>query len=174
MITLIFGGEKSGKSAWALEHLLQADGPHLFVGTAAARDMEMRRRIREHRRLRPPHLPALETDIELPEALRRERADHGAILVDSLDFWLFACIQADQEDRLRTELLDCLHEGASKRVGTRLFFVSSEIGFGPIQATPEARRFVRSLGLLNQQIAALADEVVLLVAGLPLWLKGAR
>lgn len=174
MISLILGGEKSGKSAWALERLLQADGPHLFVGTAAARDIEMRRRIREHRRLRPPHLPALETDIELPGALRRERAEHGAVLVDSLDFWLFACIQADQEDRLRTEFLDCLHESASEQVGTHLLFVSSEIGFGPIQATPETRRFVRSLGLLNQQVAALADEVVLLVAGLPLWLKGAR
>ncbi len=174
MITLILGGEKSGKSAWALHRLLQADGPHLFVGTAAARDMEMRQRIRDHRRQRPPHLPALETDIELPEVLRRERADHRAILVDSLDFWLFACIQAEQEARMRTELLDCLQESALKTVGTRLLFVSSEIGLGPIQATPQTRHFVRGLGLLNQQIAALADEVVLMVAGLPLWLKGTR
>ena len=174
MITLILGGEKSGKSAWALQRLLQANGPHLFVGTAAAQDMEMRRRIREHRRLRPAHLPARETDIELPEVLRQERPDQGAILVDSLDFWLFACIQADQESRLRTELLDCLAESAPDTVGTHLLFVSSEIGLGPIQATPQARYFVRSLGLLNQQIAALADEVLVLVAGLPLWLKGTR
>lgn len=174
MITLILGGEKSGKSAWGLERLLQADGSHLFVGTAAARDMEMRQRIREHRRQRPPRLPARETDIELPGVLREEMADHGAILVDSLDFWLFACLQADQEARLRSELLNCLQECVSGNAGTHLLFVSSEIGLGPIQATSEARRFVRSLGLLNQQIASLADEVILLVAGLPLWLKGAR
>ncbi|SDB17176.1 adenosylcobinamide kinase /adenosylcobinamide-phosphate guanylyltransferase [Desulfonatronum thiosulfatophilum] len=169
MITLILGGEKSGKSGWALQHLLQAPGSRLFVGTARARDLEMRRRIREHRRDRPAHLPAREADIDLPAILSQEVPQHGAILVDSLDFWLFSCVQTDQEELLRENLLDCLRNTTPT---THLILVSSEIGFGPIQATPQARSFVRSLGLLNQQVAALADEVVMIVAGLPLWLKG--
>lgn len=170
MISLILGGEKSGKSAYALQSLLQAGGPHLFVGTAVARDMEMRQRIRDHRRLRPAHLPAREADVELAEVLRLERADYAAILVDSLDFWLFACLQTDQEARLRSEFLDCLEQNG----GTHLFLVSSEVGLGPVQAERQARAYVRALGLLNQQIAAIADEVVLVTAGLPLWLKGVR
>ncbi|WP_045218826.1 bifunctional adenosylcobinamide kinase/adenosylcobinamide-phosphate guanylyltransferase [Desulfonatronum thioautotrophicum] len=168
MITLILGGEKSGKSAWALQRLLQADGPRLFVGTAVARDMEMRRRIRDHRRLRPPDLPVRETGLELPKVLHQERTGHAAILVDSLDFWLFAAIQADQEVRLRAELLEVLGQKSE----THLIFVSSEIGLGPIQVTPLGRQFVRALGSMNQQMASLADEVVLIVAGLPLRLKG--
>ena len=170
MISLILGGEKSGKSAWALERLLQAPTPRLFVGTALARDMEMRQRIREHRRLRPPDLPVRETDVDLPDVLRQEAGRHAAILVDSLDFWFFSCIEADQETQRREEFLGCLETAAA----TQLFFVSSEIGLGPIQATAQARRFVRALGLLNQHLAARADEVVLVVAGLPLWLKGGR
>ncbi|GAB6059937.1 bifunctional adenosylcobinamide kinase/adenosylcobinamide-phosphate guanylyltransferase [Desulfonatronum parangueonense] len=169
MITLILGGEKSGKSGWALHHLLQAPEPRLFVGTARAQDLEMRRRIREHRRDRPAHLPAREADIDLPAILAQEIPNHAAILVDSLDFWLFSCIQADQEESLRESLLECLRVATST---THIILVSSEIGFGPIQTSPQTRSFVRSLGLLNQQVAALADEVTLIVAGLPLWLKG--
>lgn len=169
MISLILGGEKSGKSAWALQRLLQAQGPHLFVGTARARDMEMRQRIRDHRRSRPADLPACETDIELPALLRQESSQYAAILVDSLDFWLFSCLQCGREVELRTDFLECLRE-----TRVHLFFVSSEIGLGPIQVSSETRSFVRSLGLLNQQVAALAHEVVLMVAGLPLRLKDAE
>lgn len=167
MTTLILGGEKSGKSAWALRHLLQADGPRLFVGAGVAHDLEMRERIREHRRQRPAHLAARETDTDLAGVLRQELDGHQAILVDSLDFWLFSCIQAGRETQCLADLLDFL----SERAQARLFFVSSEIGLGPIQTTSQTRAFVRSLGLLNQQLAALSREVVLILAGLPLWLK---
>jgi adenosylcobinamide kinase / adenosylcobinamide-phosphate guanylyltransferase len=168
MISLVIGGEKSGKSAWALQRLLASQGPHLFVGTAVARDLEMRRRIRDHRRIRPAHVPAREADADLCGVLREEAVEQGTILVDSLDFWLFSCIQIGQEEQRCEELLHFLRTGAD----THLLLVSAEIGLGPAQCTPQARAFVRSLGLLNQQVASMAQEVVLIVAGLPIWLKG--
>lgn len=152
----------------ALHYLQQSPAPHFFVGTALAQDMEMRRRINAHRKSRPAHIPARESDMDLAGVLREESSKNGAILVDSMDFWLFSCIQANQEEARKAELLEVL----SRDFPASLIFVSLEIGLGPIQATPQARAFVRSLGLLNQQLAALAQEVFLVVASQPLRLKG--
>lgn len=168
MITLILGGEKSGKSALALRRLMQSPTPHFFVGTASARDMEMRRRINEHRLARPAHIPARESDLDLSRVLGEESSRGGTILVDSLDFWLFSCIQADQEEQRRADLLRTIGQG----LDADLVLVSLEAGLGPMPAAAQVRRFVRSLGLLNQELAALAGEVVLVAAGLPLRLKG--
>jgi adenosylcobinamide kinase / adenosylcobinamide-phosphate guanylyltransferase len=168
MITLILGGEKSGKSALALRCLEQSPVPHFFVGTAQARDMEMRRRINEHRKNRPPHIPSRESDMDLAAVLREESAKGGTILVDSLDFWLFSCIQANQEQQRKFDLLEALGSGLT----ADLILVSLEVGLGPIQAAAQTRVFVRSVGLLNQELATLAQEVFLVVAGLPLQLKG--
>lgn len=168
MITLILGGEKSGKSALALNLLQLSRGPCLFVGTAAARDMEMRRRINAHRALRPAHIPARESDLDLAGVLREEAPRQGTILVDSLDFWLFSCIQADQERSRKKDLLEALGSG----LPSGMILVSLEAGLGPIQADSCTRAFVRSLGLFNQELAWLAGEVYLVVAGQPLRLKG--
>lgn len=169
MITLILGGEKSGKSALALNLLQQSRAPHFFVGTALAQDLEMRRRVNAHRKSRPAHIPAREADADLAGVLREESSRSGAILVDSLDFWLFSCQRQSQEKARKADLLALLDGGFP----ADLILVSLEAGLGPIQATPQARAFVRSLGLLNQELAALAQNVFLVVAGHPLRLKGA-
>lgn len=168
MITLILGGEKSGKSALALSRLQQSKEPHFFVGTAQARDLEMRRRISEHRKLRPAHIPAREADMDLAGVLREESSKYGTILVDSLDFWLFSCIRANQEQARKAELFEVLGSG----IPADLILVSLEIGLAPIQPSPQTRVFVRSLGLLNQELARMSRNVFLVVAGLPIMLKG--
>ncbi|HDQ39485.1 MAG TPA: cobalamin biosynthesis protein [Desulfonatronum sp.] len=168
MITLILGGEKSGKSATALEYLQQSPAPHAFVGTAVAQDMEMRRRINAHRKNRPPHIPVRESDVDLARVLRDEASQGGTILVDSLDFWLFSCIQKKQEHARKSDLLELLDSG----LPIDLIMVSLEVGLGPLQAAAQSRAFVRSLGLLNQEVAALAQEVLLVVAGQTMRLKG--
>lgn len=168
MITLLLGGEKSGKSALALRRLEQSRTPHFFVGTAVAQDMEMRRRINKHRQGRPPQIPARESDLDLAQLLREEAAKSGTILVDSIDFWLFSCIQANQEEARKADLLLTIGQG----LDADLILVSLEAGLGPIQAGALTRTFVRSLGLLNQELAALAQDVCFVAAGLPVRLKG--
>lgn len=173
MITLVLGGETSGKSSLALQLLQQSRAPHFFVGTGLALDLEMRRRINAHRKSRPAHIPAREADMDLAGVLREESSRSGTILVDSLDFWLFSCLQGNQEQARQADLLTLLGRDSGGDFPADLILVSLEVGLGPIQASPQARAFVRSLGLLNQKLAALAQDVFLVVAGQPLRLKGA-
>lgn len=173
MITFVIGGNKSGKSDHALGLLERCPGPRLFLATGKARDMAFRSQIAAHRQRRDPALPVVEVGRDLPRALLEAKGQYKAVLVDSLDFWLFVCSQdgggEGREDGPVRALLDLLaHWG-----DTRLILVSCEIGFSPLPASREARRFLKSLGRLNQAVAALSDEAFLVAAGLPLALKKA-
>lgn len=167
MITLVLGGNKSGKSAFALDILDKAPRPAVFLATGRARDLCFRRQILAHRECRDPGIPVIEVGTDLPERLIRAKSEYPSVLVDSLDFWLFAC-REEGLDRVPAFLqaLDGWHGG-------NLILVSCEIGLGPLPASAEARTFVRALGDLNQKMATLADAVHFTVAGLPMTLKKA-
>lgn len=164
MITLILGGNKSGKSAFALRLFEQAKGVGVFLATGRARDAAFAEQIARHRMERDPSIPVLETGPDLPSALMEGRRGYGKILVDSLDFWLFSCLDAGRNPQ---ELIEVLEDWK----GPDVFFVSCEIGLGPIAADSATRAFVRQLGALNQEVARIADEVHLVAAGLPVTLK---
>ena len=165
MITLLLGGEKSGKSDHALELLADLPGPQLFVATGKALDAPFRVQIAAHRVARPVDMPVLEVGAELAGPLERARAGHVAIVVDSLDYWLYACLATAPQERNRfLELLDSWDKCA-------LILVSAEVGLGPVAATSETRAFVRALGELNRAVARHAEQVRLVAAGLPLTLK---
>lgn len=167
MITLVLGGNKSGKSAFALQLLERSPAPSLFVATGKAMDMDFRRQILAHKQERGVSLPVLESGPDLPEALRTFTQGYGSVLVDSIDFWLFSCIPDQSEDWDANPFVELLH----KWNGPDLILVSCEIGLGPLPAGREARFFVRRLGALNQAIARIATQVYLVSAGLPLTLK---
>ena len=167
MIRLYLGGERSGKSALALRAFLADPGPHLVVATGKARDPGFRARILDHRRSRPAGLRVAEAGDDLPEVLARGLAGARAVLVDSLDFWLYACRGREQE---RTAaLLEVLGRAGDAAVT----LVSCEVGLGPVAADSATRAFVRGLGGLNQAVAGRADRVFLAVAGRALSLPSA-
>lgn len=172
MIRLILGGEKSGKSDYALERFLQAPAPRLFLATGQPADPAFREQILAHRKQRPASTPVREVGARLPEALEDAKAALArapeaprTLLIDSLDFWLFLRPEQDAEERLLSSLEQTPREIMD------LILVSCEIGLGPIAANAETRAFVRRLGKLNAAVARLADAVDLVVAGLPLALK---
>jgi len=167
MITLVLGGNKSGKSDFALDLLANEPGSGLFIATGKARDMEFRRQIQRHRKNRTPELAVLEVDRDLPQALQKAKLHFPTLLVDSLDYWLFAIRDSGCEEDKVKEFMAVLDELDS----TNLILVSCETGLGPLPGSSEVRAFVRSLGALNQRIAVQADQVHLVVAGLPLTLK---
>ncbi len=169
MITLVLGGEKSGKSDFALELLLAAPAPRLFVATGKALDPAFREQIRRHRQERPADIPVAEAGADLAGVLAMARGRRGSVLVDSLDFWLFACRQAPGGRDHVQEFLACLDSWDACTV----ILVSAEIGLGPIAASAETRAFVRALGELNRAVARRADTAWLVAAGLPLQLKQA-
>ncbi|MBG0790787.1 MAG: bifunctional adenosylcobinamide kinase/adenosylcobinamide-phosphate guanylyltransferase [Desulfovibrionaceae bacterium] len=167
MITLVLGGNKSGKSDFALDLAAKTRKPALFIATGKARDLEFREQIRQHRINRAPKMEVLEVSSGLPQALQKAKLHFPSVIVDSLDYWLFSCRESGCEAERIQEFLDVL-EGWD---GKDLILVSAETGLGPLPAGSGVRAFIRSLGALNRRVATVADRAFLVAAGLPLTLK---
>lgn len=168
MIRLVLGGEKSGKSDMAYGLFRDAPGPGLILAMGLARDMAFRRQILDHRLRRDPAIPVVEPGLELAAALEGALREGRNVLVDSLDFWVFACLEDGRE---RTgELLQAL-AGFEAPAGPECVLVSCEVGLGPVASTSLVRRFARAQGALNQALAGMASSVKLAVAGLSVTLK---
>ncbi len=167
MITLVLGGNKSGKSDFALDLLQKNEKPALFIATGKARDLEFRRQIQDHRISRGPEIEVMEVSADLPQTLRKAKADFPSVLVDSLDYWLFSIRKSGCENERIQELSEVLNHWTA----TNLILVSCEAGLGPLPLSGEVRAFIRGLGALNQACAQIADRVFLVAAGLPLQLK---
>ena len=162
MLTLLLGGARSGKSSLAVEIGLRHDGPVVFVATAEPFDDDLRARIALHRDERP-QWPPIEAPIELVEAISTA-APEALVIVDCLTVWvgnLFHHLPASAERSLRyAALADVL----ARRRGHTIV-VSNEVGLGLHPETPLGREYRDELGRLNQHIAAVADQTLLLVAG---------
>ena len=139
------------------------------MATAEALDAEMSERIARHRDERGPRWRTVEAPRSLPEVLRRECVPGRVVLVDCITLWLSNVMLADEDIAAATREL-CSAIGAQR--GT-LLLVSNEVGLGIVPETPLGRRFRDEAGRLNQAIAALAQEVLLVAAGLSITMKGA-
>jgi adenosylcobinamide kinase/adenosylcobinamide-phosphate guanylyltransferase len=163
-LTLVLGGARSGKSRHAESLVTAFPPPWTYVATAEPLDAEMRARIAEHRARRGADWRAVEAPRDLAGAL--ENAG-GAVLVDCLTLWLSNLILADADIEAETARLEAALAGMAGPV----VVVSNEVGSGIVPDNALARRFRDAQGRLNQRIAARADRVVLMVAGLPLVVK---
>ncbi len=171
-VALVLGGARSGKSRYGLSLAEQFSAPRLFLATGEARDAEMAARIAAHQRERGPGWETREVPLELPEALEQGQGRYGAILVDCLTMWLANLML--REDCAEADLAAAAEQLLARlsRIGTPTIFISYEVGLGIVPEGPLARKYRDWLGWLHQQVAAAADRVVLVVAGLPLTLKG--
>lgn len=172
MMYLILGGQKSGKSGFALQQLLRGAGPQCLLVTGKPADQAFRRQVQAHRQARPARLPVTECGTSLFESIHScLEQGHMDLLVDSLDFWLFASMQEGRSVFIDLEQrLDELEAQLAGR-GATLGFVSSEVSLGPVAADAFTRSYVRELGTLHQILAARCAAAWLLVAGIPLELK---
>ena len=165
-LTLVLGGARSGKSKYAESLITALPPPWLYVATAEALDAEMTERIAVHRARRGGDWRTIEAPHDLAGALA---APAGApVLVDCLTLWLSNRMLAQADIDAETDRL----EDALGRRASPLVLVSNEVGLGIVPDNALARRFRDLQGHLNQRIAARADRVVLMVAGLPLTVKG--
>lgn len=181
-LTLLLGGVRSGKSARAVTIAAdqQGSGRVLFVATAEALDDEMRARIRAHRRERPPAWDTLESPLalaaELDRAIAEQRAPYAVIVIDCLTLWVSNVLLSlsDDEDAdgiISTRVAELLDVRTRTSGGTHWIVVSNEVGLGVVPPTSLGRRYRDLLGRANQMVAAAADDVTLMVAGLELALK---
>ncbi len=165
-VTLVLGGARSGKSAYA-ERMVEAAGKGLYLATAEPGDAEMAERIRHHKVRRGPAWETLEEPLALPGALRRHARPDRPILVDCLTLWLANLMAAERDIEAETGNLT----SACADLNGAVVFVSNEVGSGIVPATSLGRAFRDHAGRLNQAVARVADRVVILIAGLPLNLK---
>jgi adenosylcobinamide kinase/adenosylcobinamide-phosphate guanylyltransferase len=165
-LTLVLGGARSGKSRYAESLVMALPSPWLYVATAEARDSEMVERVAVHQARRGPGWRTVETPRDIAGALAANA--NTPALVDCLTLWLSNVLLADADVDAEIEHLD----GALARAAAPIVLVANEVGSGIVPDNALGRRFRDLQGLLNQRIAARADRVFLVVAGLPLTLKG--
>lgn len=170
MKTLVLGGTRSGKSRFA-EGLAQASGCAVtFIATATAGDAEMAARIAHHRAARAPGWSLVEEPCALGARLTASACAGGCVLVDCLTLWLTHLLlssEASRFDHERTALIAAL-----PALPGEIILVSNETGLGIVPMGELTRRYCDEAGRLHQELARLCDRVVLMVAGLPFYLKG--
>jgi len=166
MSILITGGARSGKSRIAEARALSFGPRAIYIATAEVRDDEMAARVAAHRARRGPEWQDAPAPFDLVQVL--DRTDGGpARLVDCLTLWLTNLMLAERDWPAEARALcDCL-----TRQTAPVVLVTNEVGQGIVPDNRLARDFRDAAGTLNQQVAAVADEVVLAVAGLPLKVK---
>lgn len=180
--TLVFGGARSGKSAYAERLAAEAGKEVVYIATAAAGDAEMAARIAQHQAQRPAHWRTVEQPLALAAALAEWRAPQRLVLVDCLTLWLSNLMFSDGTQypevgtielpaRFHAERAALLAELAVERGDVVL--VSNEVGMGIVPWGALSRSYADEAGRLNQAVAAACDRVAFVAAGLPLMLKGA-
>ncbi|MEW6673162.1 MAG: bifunctional adenosylcobinamide kinase/adenosylcobinamide-phosphate guanylyltransferase [Thermodesulfobacteriota bacterium] len=182
-IILITGGARSGKSAFALGKAGTFEGKKLFIATAEPLDAEMQRRIETHRNERGPGWDTAEVPLKLAETLKNQGVFYQIILIDCLTLWLSNMMgrtaeTGDGDDRV-VEAIDTLvhslldmQRPPQRIIGSAsIYIVSNEVGMGIVPDNRAARTFRDMAGRLNQKVARIADEVYLMVCGLPLQIK---
>lgn len=158
-IILIGGGARSGKSRYALEKARGIEGTRAFVATAQASDEEMAERIRHHREERGEEFTTIEEPIELPRIIAESKFD--VLVIDCLTLWLSNIMFAD-----KTCEIDALIN-ASQSAKATVIFVTNEVGSGIVPTDSAlSREFRDRAGILNQRIAAIAQEVYWMIFGI--------
>jgi adenosylcobinamide kinase / adenosylcobinamide-phosphate guanylyltransferase len=166
-LSLVLGGARSGKSRYAESLVSALPPPWNYVATAEAGDAEMVERIASHRARRGASWRTIEAPRDLAGPLQAAKV--APTLVDCLTLWLSNLILAGADIDAEMERLDQALAAAAAPV----VMVANEVGYGIVPDHSLGRRFRDMQGVLNQRVAARADRVVLVVAGLPLALKGA-
>jgi adenosylcobinamide kinase/adenosylcobinamide-phosphate guanylyltransferase len=178
-LTFILGGARSGKSAYAERLATDSGLPVTYVATARIGDDEFAARVEQHRVRRPRHWALAETPVDLAGALKTLARDGHCVLIDCLTLWLanllfpqFPQFPPDgAEENSASAALEAFDAALSQTRG-KVIVVSNEIGLGVVPMGSVTRHYVDELGRLNQRVAAASTRVTMMVAGLPLVLKG--
>ncbi len=171
-LTLVLGGARSGKSAYAEGLLQRLPPPRIYLATAEiGDDPAMAERVRQHQARRGSDWHTVEAQHELPDGLAAAAMSDRPVLLDSVTLWLANRLMAEtgEPDHEAEALVSALEQASAPVV-----CVSDEVGLSVVPGSSLGRRFRDRLGALNQALAAKADAVTFIAAGLPLTLKEPR
>ena len=178
-LILITGGARSGKSRFAQKLAVTLSKNVMFVATAEALDADMEKRIAEHKRLRPEGWQTLEKTDGLGKSILENKGKSKVFLIDCITLLISNIFSKGcSDDQIDAELIEKLIAkelkdliSCIKKTDGIFIAVTNEVGFGIVPENRQARLYRDMLGNANQSLADFADEVYLLVAGLPLALK---
>ncbi len=179
-MTLILGGARSGKSSYAEERARQSGRPVIFLATAQAGDEEMATRIAAHQARRPANWSTIEAPLRPAQALIKLDRTASLVLLDCLTLLASNVLlslpepltQEVAEAALGREIDELLSVYAARQESWLV--ISNEVGLGLVPPYPLGRFYRDALGRANQRLAAAADEVIFMVAGLPMWVKSSQ
>ena len=169
MNILVLGGVRSGKSRYAEQIAGRDSVSVVLIVTATAGDEEMAARIAAHRARRPAHWQVIEEPIELGRAIHRATSSGTVVIVDCLTLWLSNLLALENRNVIDAQRA-ALRSAVAESTGT-LVLVSNEVGSGIVPASELGRRFRDEAGMLHQELAQQCDQVVWMVAGLPVMVK---
>jgi adenosylcobinamide kinase/adenosylcobinamide-phosphate guanylyltransferase len=167
-VMLITGGARAGKSRYAERLMTARPAHHAVIATATAGDAEMAERIARHKAERDKTWETIEQPISVRAAIRNAARPDRILLVDCLTLWI-SNLLGEQRD-IVVEMLGLV--GTLKIAAGPVIIVSNEVGLGIVPDNPLARAFRDNLGRANQLVAAAAEVVVFMAAGIPIILKG--
>lgn len=172
-IIFIIGGARSGKSTYALKEASNIPDDKVYIATAEALDEEMRQKIENHRRQRGVDWVTYEEPLRISEVIKEIEGKYSVIVIDCLTLWLSNLMIAHIDIVQEIEnLVEALKDPTSITHNSLLLIVSNEVGMGIVPENEMARKFRDVAGFLNQRIAEIANEVYLMVSGIPLKVKG--
>jgi len=180
-IVLIIGGARSGKSRHALELARKKAAKVLFVATAAALDEEMKQRIEEHKKARPAAWRTLEVQTDVGRKIQPELGNAQVVIIDCIALLVNNILSQHYSVNNHTKELKVIEKAVDdeingliacfRQVGANFIVVSNEVGTGIVPTDKMSRLYRDLLGKANQMLAQHADEVLMMVAGIPIRLK---
>ena len=166
-IILITGGQRSGKSMYAEQLALRLSPRPIYVATAHIWDEEFQERVRKHQERRGPQW----TNIEEETELSRHNLSGRVVVIDCVTLWLTNFFSANDSDTDRSLELAKAEVDKFTMPDATYIFVTNEIGSGGVSGNAIQRKFTDLEGWMNQYIASKADEVILMVSGIPVKIK---
>jgi adenosylcobinamide kinase / adenosylcobinamide-phosphate guanylyltransferase len=170
-LIFITGGCRSGKSRFALNYANGHFTSKLYLATCEALDEEMAQRVENHKKTRGPEWRTVEEPIRIADQITMHRNHAEVILLDCITLWLSNLLMKwDEEVKINVEVdrfITAINETRSS-----LVIVSNEVGLGIVPADPLSRRYRDLSGTVNQRVAEIAQIVIFMVSGIPLYLKG--
>ncbi len=168
---LVIGGCRSGKSSHALELAEKISGKRSFLATCIPYDDEMKERVSHHQEGRSRDWITIEVPVELPEAIMEHAGRSSVVLVDCLTLWINNVMMKNiRKEKMVMEIQQLTR--SIQDAPCTVILVSNEVGTGIVPENLLARIFRDTAGLVNQKVAATANKVIWMVAGIPVSIKG--
>ncbi|HUL20447.1 MAG TPA: bifunctional adenosylcobinamide kinase/adenosylcobinamide-phosphate guanylyltransferase [Thermodesulfobacteriota bacterium] len=170
-LILVTGGCRSGKSQFALDYANRHFHKKLYLATCEALDEEMAKRIEDHKKKRGMDWQTVEEPIKIAEAIEEHGKSVEVVLLDCVTLWLSNLLMRQKSDHEIVKEVSGLIDTV-KQSQASIISVSNEVGMGLVPVEPLGRRFRDLAGMANQKIAEVAQTVIFMVSGIPMFLKG--